>query len=72
MYSYVVIEEAESGEFSGIEWRRFEEFSEVTEDSEFQNLAPVVARDEEMVVDTVEVEDGRVGGYGGGDGGDGG
>ncbi|KAF3506301.1 hypothetical protein F2Q69_00003023 [Brassica cretica] len=29
----------------------------------------VVARDEEMVVDTVEVEDGRVGGYGGGDGG---
>ncbi|KAF3544051.1 hypothetical protein DY000_02009494 [Brassica cretica] len=80
MYSYVVIEEAESGEFSGIEWRRFGEFSEVTEESEFQNLAPVVmdmkmvdtkvvARDEEMVVDTVEVEDGRVGGYGGGDGG---
>ena len=32
----------------------------------------VVARDEEMVVDTVEVEDGRVRGYGGGDGGDGG
>jgi len=30
----------------------------------------VVARDEEMVVDTVEMEDGRVGGgYGGGDGG---
>jgi len=29
----------------------------------------VVARDEEMVVDTAEVEDGRVGGYGGGDGG---
>ncbi|KAF3514130.1 hypothetical protein F2Q69_00009026 [Brassica cretica] len=97
MYSYVVIEEAESGEFSGIEWRRFGEFSEVTEESEFQNLAPVtkainpsrkfelrlkkvvmdmkmvdtkvVARDEEMVVDKVEVEDGRVGGYGGGDGG---
>ena len=119
MYSYVVIEEAESSEFSGLAWRRFGEFSEVTEESEFQNPAPVtkeinpsrrfklrlklraasfwslsvdlglwwnrwgdlssdetnygdlgmdmkmvdtkvVARDEEMVVDTVEVEDGRV------------
>ncbi|KAF3577754.1 hypothetical protein DY000_02035161 [Brassica cretica] len=68
----------------GLERRRFGEFSEVTEESEFQNPAPVtkainpsrrkvimdmkmvdtkvVARDEEMVVDTVEVEDGRVGG----------
>ncbi|KAF3557262.1 hypothetical protein F2Q69_00017227 [Brassica cretica] len=65
----------------GLERRRFGEFSEVTEESEFQNPAPVtkainpsrrkvimdmkmvdtkvVARDEEMVVDTVEVEDGR-------------
>ncbi|KAF3496584.1 hypothetical protein DY000_02054424 [Brassica cretica] len=81
--------EAESGEFSRLERRRFGEFSEVTEESEFQNPAPVtkeinpsrssdetnygdlgmdmkmvdtkvVGRDEEMVVDTVEVEDGRV------------
>ncbi|KAH0847661.1 LOW QUALITY PROTEIN: hypothetical protein HID58_090477 [Brassica napus] len=54
---------------SGLEQRRFGEFSEVTEESEFQNPAPVVmdmkmvdtkvvARDEEMVVDTVDVEDG--------------
>ena len=41
MYSYVVIEEAESGEFSRLERRRFGEFSEVTEESEFQNPAPV-------------------------------